>query len=53
MPMLNCYVDEATMKVLEDAAKRRGRNETPEQLAENAIANAALEERSIQQDRSR
>lgn len=42
MPILRCHVDDRTMAILEREALRRGRNETPEELAENAIADAAL-----------
>lgn len=41
MPILRCYVDDRTMEILEREAVRRGRDETPEQLAESAIADAA------------
>lgn len=41
MPVINCYVDEATLKILRHMATQRQRDETPEMLAENAIASAA------------
>lgn len=42
MPVLRCYVSDDTMKILEHEVIRRGRDETPEMLAENAIAEAAI-----------
>lgn len=42
MPILRCYVTDDTMRILEREAIKRGREETPEQLAENAIADAAI-----------
>lgn len=44
MPILRCYVDDVTMEILERLSITRGRGETPEQLAENAIADAAAQE---------
>lgn len=40
MPILTCYVDDRVMMILEREAKAR--DSTPEQLAENAIAEAAI-----------
>lgn len=42
MPVLRCYVSDDTMKILEREAVARGRGESPETLAENAIADAAI-----------
>lgn len=42
MPILRCYVDDVTMQILQREALRRDRGETPELLAENAIADAAM-----------
>lgn len=43
MPMLNCYVDDRTLEILEREAAERGRDETPEHLAESAISEAAIQ----------
>lgn len=40
MPVLNCYVDDRTMAILEREARERGRK--VEELAESAIEEAAL-----------
>jgi hypothetical protein len=42
MPILRCYVTDDTMRILERDSVRRGRDESPEMLAENAIADAAI-----------
>jgi hypothetical protein len=42
MPVLRCYVSDDTLRILERECQRRGREETPEHLAENAIADAAI-----------
>lgn len=39
MPILQCYVDDRTMKILDQAAAQKGR--TVEELAEAAIENEA------------
>lgn len=43
MPMLNCYVDDRTLEILKREATDRQRGETPEHLAEAAIADAAIQ----------
>lgn len=42
MPVLRCYVSDDTMRILEREIVRRGSGETPEHLAEYAIAEAAI-----------
>jgi len=52
MPILNCYVSDETLKRLTRFADRRQDGRSPEQLAEAAIEEAAMEaERSLPNDR--
>lgn len=52
MPILNCYVSEETLKRLTRFADCRQDGRSPEQLAEAAIEEAAIEaERSLPKDR--
>lgn len=42
MPILHCYVDERTLQILQAVSERDGMQRTPAQLAEDAIADAAI-----------